>query len=116
MARAERTSVGGIVYHVLNRGNRRRRIFHKPADARALVNLMWEIKCDIPMRILGYCVMNNHWHLALMPYRDGELPRFMHRLTTTHVRRYFQHYHDDAGGHVYQGATRISLVSAICIS
>src|SRR5262249_47039533 len=32
-----------------------------------------------------------------------DLSRFMHRLTVTHVRRYFEHYHDDAGGHLYQG-------------
>src|SRR6266511_2879528 len=55
------------------------------------------------MRILGYCIMGNHWHLVLWPYQDGELSRFIGRLTTTHVRRYFLHYHDQAGGHLYQG-------------
>jgi hypothetical protein len=32
MPRGQRISIGGIVYHVLNRGNDRRTIFHKAAD------------------------------------------------------------------------------------
>jgi putative transposase len=103
MARGLRQSAGGVVYHVLNRGNARRTIFRKDADAAAFVRLLSEVKHAVPMRILGYCLMGNHWHLALWPREDGDLSRFMHRLTVTHVRRWFEHYHDESGGHLYQG-------------
>ena len=55
------------------------------------------------MRICGYSVMSNHWHLLLRPYHDGDLSEFMRWLTVTHTMRY--HYsHGTAGtGHVYQG-------------
>ena len=53
------------------------------------------------MRILGYCLMSNHFHLALWPRHDGDLSRFMQWLLTAHVRRYHGHY--QSSGHVWQG-------------
>jgi hypothetical protein len=55
------------------------------------------------MRILAYCLMPNHWHFVLWPYDDGDLAAFMHRLTTTHVRRWHLHRHSVGAGHLYQG-------------
>jgi putative transposase len=45
--------------------------------------------------------MPNHFHLALQPFDEGDLSRWMQWLTTSHVRRYHQHYH--SSGHVWQG-------------
>ena len=65
---------------MLNRGNGRRMIFHKDAGAAALVDLIAQTKQRVPMRVLGYCVMGNHWHAVLWPHADGDLSRFMGRL------------------------------------
>src|SRR5829696_6327633 len=69
MQRIARVAPGGIVYHVLNRGNGRQTIFRKDADAAAFLDLLAEVKRRVPMRVLGYCLMGNHWHLALWPPR-----------------------------------------------
>jgi putative transposase len=104
MPRTARNAVGGIVYHVLNRGNNRDKIFRKPADYDAFVALLAEAAERFPgVRILCFCLMPNHWHLVLWPTDDGELSSFMRWLTNTHVRRYHQHYHTYGHGHVYQG-------------
>jgi putative transposase len=103
MPRIARVSAGGVIYHVLNRGNNRQRLFHKAGDGRAFLDILADVKRAVPMRVLGYCLMPNHWHLVLLPLHDGDLSRFMLRLTTTHVRRYYKHYAHDAGGHLYQG-------------
>ncbi len=50
MPRIARVAPGGVVYHVLNRGNGRRMIFHKDADNRAFVDLMAEVKRRVPGR------------------------------------------------------------------
>ena len=101
MPRTARGSVGGYSYHVLNRGNARSAVFHKPDDYRAFVEIMAEASVRIPMRILAYCLMPNHFHFALWPRDDGDLSRWMHWLLTTHVRRYLRHYH--SSGHIWQG-------------
>ena len=103
MPRSGRIAMGGIIYHVLNRGNGRARLFHKPEDYEAFLRILMEVKQSVPVKVLGLCLMPNHWHLALLPKGDGDLSRFMLRLTTTHVRRRFAHTHAAAGGHLYQG-------------
>src|SRR5205814_671243 len=56
-----------------------------------------------PIRILGYCLMPNHWHLVLWPREDGELSEFMRWLTVTHTQRWHAHHHSAGQGHLYQG-------------
>jgi putative transposase len=103
MPRSGRIAAGGIIYHVLNRGNGRARLFHKPEDYDAFLQILIEVKEAVAVQVLGLCLMPNHWHLALLPADDGDLSRFMLRLTTTHVRRRFAQTHDRDGGHLYQG-------------
>jgi REP-associated tyrosine transposase len=101
MPRTARASVGGLCYHVLNRGNARRDVFHKAGDYQAFLKAMADAGREVPMRVLAYCLMPNHFHLVLWPFGDGDLSRWMHWLMTAHVRRYHQHYH--SSGHVWQG-------------
>ncbi|QDU55356.1 REP-associated tyrosine transposase [Aeoliella mucimassa] len=101
MPRTARASQGGFVYHVLNRGNARGEVFHKDDDFAAFVHLMVEASERLPMRLVGYCLMPNHFHLLLWSHHDGDLSRWMQWLLTSHVRRYHRHY--QSSGHVWQG-------------
>src|SRR4051812_5063754 len=141
MPRSARKSVGGVIYHVLNRGNGRQRLFHTAGDYDAFVVLLAEVKKAVPgILVLAYCLMPNHFHLVLLPRRDGDLSRFMQRLLTAHVRRHFAHRRardralklsdrarrrpspsdrdsdradaDTSGGHLYQGRFKSFPVQA----
>ncbi len=79
------------------------RVFSKVGDFRSFVSLLEEARVRFSMRILGYCLMHNHWHLVLWPRRPGDLSRFMQWLTTTHVRRWREHRENVGEGHLYQG-------------
>ena len=103
MPRRARVAPGGLVYHVLNRGVGRQDLFDSPADYAAFVGALAEVLGHEPIRVLGYCLMSNHWHLVLWPERDGQLARFMQRLTITHVRRWVEHRRRVGWGSVYQG-------------
>jgi putative transposase len=103
MPRVGRIAPGGVIYHVLNRGNGRRQVFLKDGDYLAFIKLLAQVREAVPVDLLAYCLMPNHWHLVLRPAADGDLSKFMLRLTTAHVRRHYAHYHDTAGGHLYQG-------------
>ncbi len=93
----------GLIYHIINRGNARQTIFHKPADYASFLKVLAQAQQRTPIDILAYCLMPNHWHLVLRPHGGDDLPRFMAWLCTTHVRRHHQHYHIRGGGHLYQG-------------
>ena len=101
MPRAARASVGEMCYHVLNRGNARREVFHKDGDYQAFLRAVGQACAEMPMPVLAYCLMPNHFHLAVRPRHDGDLSRWMHWLQNAHVRRYHQHYH--SSGHIWQG-------------
>ena len=103
MPRKPRIAPGGHVYHVLNRGNCRMDIFHKAGDFAAFVKLLEEARQRTAMRILAYCLMDNHWHLVLWPRRGKDLSRFMGWVGTTHVRRWREHRDSNGEGHLYQG-------------
>jgi len=101
MPRTARASVGEICYHVINRGNARQEVFLKKGDYQAFIELIGQASERVGMRVLAYCVMPNHFHLALWPHSDGDLGRWMQWLLTAHVRRYHQHY--KTSGHIWQG-------------
>ena len=77
MPRIPRGQQGGYAYHVINRGNGRTTVFHKPQDYEAFLSLLSEAKTRHGVKIFGFCLM------------------------TSHVRRYHQHY--GGSGHVWQG-------------
>ena len=55
------------MYHVLNRGNGRMRLFHKPADYDAFERVLADGLDRYPVELLTYCLMPNHWHLVVRP-------------------------------------------------
>ena len=103
MPRTARAVEAGGYYHVLNRGNGRMDLFHKPADFNAFVRILPEGLEWYQVDLLAWCLMHNHWHLVLRPGRGEELGRLMGWVCVTHVRRHHAHYHTGGGGHLYQG-------------
>jgi len=87
MSRPKRIALGGYVYHVLNRANGRLRIFRKDDDFLDFEQIMAEGAKQFSMRICGYCIMGNHWHLLLWPRKDGDLSAFMRWISLTHTQR-----------------------------
>lgn len=110
MPRHARISPDGFVQHVLNRGDHREPIFHKPADFRAFLAVVAEAQFRVPIRILAYCIMRNHFHLVLWPHVGSDLPAFMQILMNLHIQRYLRHYRPSSPGHIYQGRYTNSLL------
>lgn len=101
MPRTARASAGDVCYHVINRGNARATVFRTPSDYSAFAQLLGQAGERVPMRVLAYCLMPNHFHLVLWPWQDGDLSRWMHWLLTAHVRR--EHRRHGSSGHIWQG-------------
>jgi putative transposase len=105
MPRRARAIEGGLVYHVLNRANGRATLFRKEADYIAFERALEEAVEREPLRILGYCIMPNHWHFVVWPKRgdDRQVSEFFRWLTVTHTQRWHAHHHTAGSGHLYQG-------------
>ena len=103
MPRPNRAAPGGFPFHVLNRAVGRRTLFASAADYEAFVETVAEALRTRPMRICGYCVMPNHWHMVLWPEHDGDLSAFVQHFTNLHVKRWKLAHHEVGHGHLYQG-------------
>ena len=91
------------MYHVLNRGVGRMRLFRKAADFAAMEQVLEEAVQRTRTRLLAYCLMSNHWHLLFWPREDGELSEVMRWLTVTHTQRWHANRHTSGTGPIYQG-------------
>jgi putative transposase len=98
------------VYHVLNRANGKRRIFEHDRDYLAFERVLAEVQQRVPMCILAWCVMPNHWHLLLWPRQDGDLSTYMRLVTLTHTQRRHAHRGSAGTGHLYQGRFKSFVV------
>jgi REP-associated tyrosine transposase len=86
----------------MNRGAKKAVLFENPGDYCAFEDLMAEARSRLPIRILAYCLMPNHWHLLLWPLADGDLTRFVQWLTMTHAVRWNRAHGTVGNGAVYQ--------------
>ena len=95
--------MGGLAYHVLNRAVGRSQLFDDDADYLAMERVIEHTHKRLPIRIISYCLMSNHWHLVLWPIQDDELSEFMQAMTVTHTQRRHAHHHTAGTGPLYQG-------------
>ncbi len=95
---------GGDRSHVLNRAAGRRQLFDHDGDYEAFLRTLAEAlgrpripppagttglqARPLPVRVLGFCLMPNHWHLVLWPRGNGDLSSLMFWLTMTHTQRW----------------------------
>ena len=63
LARPVRIDVPGGWYHVTNRGNERRPIFHDDKDRLRFLELLAEWPARFETRLHAYVLMDNHFHL-----------------------------------------------------
>jgi putative transposase len=101
-----------MVYHVWNRANFRSRLFGSPTHYQAFLGIVKESLNFVPMRILAYCLMPNHWHFVLYPRANGDLAKYLQRVTMTHTQRYHAQGQTVGYGHVYQGRYKSLLVES----
>jgi putative transposase len=78
MPRRARHAPTGSIFHVVNRGVERRRLFFEAADYQAFIRLLTKGKARWQVKILGICIMPNHYHLLLHPLADGALTAYLH--------------------------------------
>lgn len=111
MARVARVAPGRVIFHVMNRGNLRAPLFHSDVGYRSFLDILGRVQQHFRMRILAYCLMPNHWHLLLWPHEDGELGRFMQRVTSRHTQVVHGVAKTAGQGHLYQSRYRSFPVS-----
>lgn len=101
MPRKSRNLPAGCVVHIFNRGNDKRPLFETSREFEEFLQLVAWAKSICPVRIVAYCIMSNHWHFVFWVEVEWDVSAFLHRLTSTHARRWRQRTKTLGYGHVY---------------
>jgi len=92
---------GSLIYHVINRGNRRDDIFHYAEDYKYFIELLMGYSYKFETSIYHWVIMPNHYHLLLEIKDPENLSKMMAGLARAYVYYYQKHYKQ--GGHIWQG-------------
>jgi len=117
-------------YHIYNRGNSKQKIFHDNEDYIRFLNLLYisnsfekfnifdirkssnvfEIKKDNLLVYIGaYVIMPNHFHLLITQTEDGDISKFMQKLTTAYSMYYNKKY--KRTGSLFEGKFKSKHIS-----
>ncbi|MEO8496777.1 MAG: transposase [Planctomycetota bacterium] len=107
MPRPIRPIAPGLVYHVMNRGNNRQKVFDQDGDYQAFLKAMLDLKQRKPFELYGFCLMSNHFHLLIRPQQHN-ISHLMQSLLVSHTQRY--HKNRRSLGHVWQGRFKSPVI------
>ena len=123
------------IYHVLNRGVDKRKIFMEDKDYLRFIHDLFEFNDENPVNnnyykfhkhntiavprierkprqllvdIYVFCLMPNHYHLLLSPRRDGGISRFMKKLNMGYARYFNEKY--NRSGTLFEGRFKSVLI------
>jgi putative transposase len=108
MPRPLRTHAPDSIYHVDSRGVEKRPIFMDDADRRMFLALLKKALGAHGAALVAYCLMTNHYHLAIA-IRETPLGVVMHDLLTEYALYFNRRY--ARVGHLFQGRYHAKLVS-----
>jgi REP element-mobilizing transposase RayT len=109
MARKPRIHYPGALYHVILRGNARQDVFFDDKDRYRFYLFMQEGIERFGHRVLAFCLMTNHIHLAVQ-VGEVTLSRIMQNLTFRYTR--WINWRLKRSGHLFQGRYKSVLVDA----
>ena len=100
MPRRPRVIEEGRYYHVLTRGNDRKRIFRCRQDFLLFFELVRESLVKHPVGISHYCLMNNHVHFLVRAIKPADFSKFFQILLQRYAHNFRKRYQHT--GFLYQ--------------
>src|SRR5882672_10960879 len=107
MPRKLRIQYPGAVYHVMNRGDRREKIFADDKDREKFLETLGQVCEKTGWQVHGYCLMSNHFHLVVetpQPNLVAGMKWFLGTYTGRFNRRHKEF------GHLFSGRYKALIV------
>lgn len=108
MPRVARLILDDAIFHVFNRGNAKRTVFHDDKDFEHFIYILAYYKDQYGFQLYHHCLIPNHFHFE-PKVREGKiLPLAMHDITQTYTKYYHQKY--GTVGYLWQGRYKNMVV------
>lgn len=92
MPRIKRRVVDGGIYHILNRGHNKDKIFEGETDFYRFKEIIERYKKKYGFDLYHYCIMPNHFHLLIKISKAEELPLLMKGICQSYANYYRKAY------------------------
>ena len=92
MPRLPRNYIKTSFFHVITQGINKSYIFEKAEDIKYYIKIMYHLTKEQKIKIVGYCIMNNHAHMLIKAEEIKELSKYMQRLNTKYGKYYNKKY------------------------
>jgi len=106
MARKPRIEYEGAFYHVITRGNQRRKVFRDDNDFQKYISLLAYYKEGYKYSLYAYALMNNHVHLLIETHRIP-LSKIFQGINQSYTMYFNRKY--KTVGHLFQGRYKAIL-------
>ncbi len=92
MPRYPRSYFKTTYFHIITQGINKNYIFDNNKDKKYYIKSMYELTEDNCVKIIAYCIMDNHVHILLKVEDINNLSKYMHRLNTRYGKYYNKKY------------------------
>lgn len=95
------------IYHIMMRGNEKKKIFLDDEDRLRFIHILFEKANEEESEIYAYCLMDNHVHL-LLHKKGTDLARLMKRINVSFVYYFNKKY--KRVGHLFQDRFKSEII------
>ena len=92
MPRYSRNFIKSPYFHVMTQGINKSYIFNRKEDIKFYIKIMYKLIKDYDLKIIAYCIMNNHTHILIKVQNIEELSKYMQRLNGIYAKYYNKKY------------------------
>lgn len=92
MPRFPRSYIKTSFFHVITQGINKQYIFDQSEDIKYYIKIMYELLKEHNIKIIAYCIMNNHVHILIKTEIVKELSKYMQCLNTRYAKYYNKKY------------------------
>ena len=82
MSRLPRNFIKTSYFHVIVQGINKEYIFNEEMNIKYYIKIMYEVKKEIDVKIISYCIMNNHAHILIKTDNISDLSKYMQKVNT----------------------------------
>lgn len=107
MSRQGRKISSTGIYHVMNKGVSNQIMFEDVTDCKYFLNLLKIYKKEYNIKIVAYCLMENHYHLLIID-KDCNISAFMQALQSRYAE--FFNFHHKRCGPLHNGRFQSEVV------
>ena len=92
MPRYPRNYIKTHFFHIITQGINKNYIFENPEDIKYYIKIMYKLSKEYKIKLIAYCIMNNHAHMLLEVNELDNLIKYMHSINTRYGKYYNKRY------------------------